>query len=78
MSVVSILESRETSVLKNRFCLCGFYVDNIENRTERSAIHQMPTVLDPVNRDYSGDNASHEMEVVSHFFRYEADDPQNS
>lgn len=65
VSVVSILEIRD---LKNPICSFGFYVDNTENRTERSTVHQRSTVLGPASRDYSGDNASHEMEVASLFF----------
>ena len=67
-SIVSMVSIWETRNLKNPLCSCEFYVDKIENRTERSTVHQMSTLQDPASRDYSGGNASHEMEVASHFF----------
>lgn len=44
----------------------GFYVDTVENRIERSAVPQIPSVLDPGNRNY---NSPPEVKETSHFCR---------
>lgn len=50
----------------NPLCSYGFYVDTVENRIERSAVPQIPSVLDRVNRNY---NSPPEVKETSHFCR---------
>lgn len=48
----------------NPLCSHGFYVDTVENRIERSAVPQIPSVLDRGNRNY---NSPPEVKETSRF-----------